>query len=566
MLHGIFKKIASFAIFALCLSQGGAVAQAVMGQFAHKAHNPYPVERRFLWHPVAQHTKALGDVDLHALVILAEYSDVKYVHTAEEFDKTLIKKEKSARQYFKDQLGVNLNITVVGPVKADKNRSHYGTNNAEGRDTNPGEFIANVCEKADSLVDFSLFDDDLDGFVDNIYVFYAGEDESQQKVKPSGEMENSNFMWAHSSTLKESDYGKTITLDGVQVNAYACSSELYRNYDSTGDFTDVIAPIGTFCHEHSHIFGLSDLYDTDYEKSGGIAAGTWGKTSLMDNGNYNDNGVTPPNYNAIELEAIGKTVPEEMQAGRYTLFPLGSKDAKTYKITNSLNKDEYYLFECRTASGWDEFIGGEGLLVYHVDKSESYSTMSETLNKNITSNLRWIPYNQVNCRPDHQCADLIEADGRDDNSPSSTSKSDISGIFFPQPGATSIGGKSNIKLSFWDGSESALSVNEISFRDGIVTLLVRNENSPIPPEPVDPPQDTDMLYIMVLDNGQSLSLQVSNRVGVKDEDIKWYFNGTPIDGNEVKSFIPAGNGTIRAEINWPDGSTDYILKEWNGRN
>ena len=561
MLHGFFKKITFFLIFALCLPQGEAVAQAVMGQFAHKSHNPYPVERRFLWHPSVRNTKALGDVDLHALVILAEYDDVRFVHTADEFKNTLINKEKSAKQYFKDQLGVDLDIVVVGPVVADRNRSHYGTNNSEGRDSHPGEFIAGICEKADELVDFSLFDDNGDGFVDNIYVFYAGEDESQQKAKPNGEMENSNFMWAHSWTLKESDYGKTITLDGVQINAYACSSELYRNYDSTGDFNDVIAPIGTFCHEHSHIFGLSDLYDTDYEKSGGIAAGTWGKTALMDNGNYNDNGATPPNYNAIDLETVGKLVPEELAAGRYTLLPLGTAGAKTYRITNPLNKDEYYLFECRVDSGWDEFIGGKGLLVYHIDKSNAYSTMSETLNKEITSDLRWIPYNQINCRPDHQCADLIEADGRDDNSPSSTSKSDISGIFFPQPGATAIGGKANIKMAYWDGSVSSLSVNEISFENGQVSFLVKNEDSPIPPEPVDPPADTDMLYIIVLDNGESLKLLASNSV---EAEVEWYFNDSRIDN--PSAFIPDGNGVIRAELTWPDGSTDYIIKEWNGRN
>lgn len=561
MLHGKMKKIAFFAVSFLVLSQGASGAQAVMGQFIHKSHNPYPVERRFLWHAPNSATKAVENRDIHALVILAEYSDVKYVHTPEEFENTLIHKEKSAKQYFMDQLGIQMEITVVGPVVTDKKRSHYGTNDSEGKDSHPGEFIADVCEKADELVDFTIFDDDGDGYVDNIYIFYAGEDESQQKLKPNGERENSNFMWAHSWTLEESDYGKALVLDGISVNAYACSSELYRKYDSTGDFTDVIAPIGTFCHERSHIFGLADLYDTDYEKSGGIAAGVWGKTGLMDSGNYNDDGATPPNFNAIDLETVGTLIPEEIQAGRYTLQPLGTEGAKTYRITNPLNKDEYYLFECRGNSLWDEFIGGKGLLVYHIDRSDAYSTMSETLNRNISSDLRWRPYNQVNCRPDHQCADLIEADGRDDNSPSATSKADINGIFFPQPGATSIGGKADIKLAFWDGTQSSLSVNEISLENGTVTFLVKNEASPIPPSPVDPPIDTDMLYIMVLDDGESLRLQVSNNVGAKEE--KWYFNGSAINPS---SFIPSGNGLIRAELVWPDGSVDYIMKEWNGRN
>lgn len=561
MLHTIIKKISFFIVCLYTLTPVTSFAQEdVMGQFAHRGGKPYPVERRFLWHP-SEKTKALG-TNLHALVLLAEYNDVVFTHTREDFEKTLITQEMSARRYFQDQLGQDVSITVAGPFKVKKNRAWYGTNNSEGADQYAGTFIADVCTAADEDVDFSEFDDDGDGYVDNVYVFYAGEDESQQLKDKMGKAENPDFMWSHSWTLEASEYRKTLELDGVKINGYACSSELYRIYASSGKFDDVIAPIGTFCHEHSHIFGLSDLYDTDYEKSGGQSAGVWGRTSLMDSGNYNNNGATPPNYDIILRETIGLETPEELKAGKYSLLPAGRKGAKAYRLTNPADSAEYYLFECRGNEGWDEYIGGKGLLVYHIDKSVKYKSQSETSGKELSSAERWRPYNQVNCRPDHQCADLIEADGRSDVSPTEASRADINGIFFPQTGATAIGGNANIKLSFWDGSSSSLSINEINLgEDGAVSFAVRDESSPIPPDPVNPPEETDMLYIIIQDNGTALELDASNSVSATD--IKWFFNGKAID--DCNEFVPDGQGEIRAEIHWPDGSTDYCFKQWKGR-
>ena len=67
-------------------------------------------------------------------------------------------------------------------------------------------------------------------------------------------------------------------------------------------------------------------------------------------------------------------------------------------------EDEYYLLECRSEEGWDKYIGGKGMLVYHIDR-------------NGTAIRRWTTYNTVNVDPSHQYADLIEADSRKDNFP-----------------------------------------------------------------------------------------------------------------------------------------------------
>ena len=67
-------------------------------------------------------------------------------------------------------------------------------------------------------------------------------------------------------------------------------NDVYRAYDHEGKTHEFISGIGTFCHEYSHTLGLPDFYDTDYEDNGGVAAGMWTATSLMDGGNYNNLG------------------------------------------------------------------------------------------------------------------------------------------------------------------------------------------------------------------------------------------------------------------------------------
>lgn len=496
-------------------------------------------------------TKADGITDFKALVILAEYSDVNFTYSAAQFENMLISKDKSAVQYLKEQLGVNVEVTVAGPVKVPNSRTYYGEQTDKKNDIRPGEFIAEACIAADGIVDFTQFDQNHDGKVDNVFVFYAGEDEAQQPKNV-----NTNFMWSHAWTLKSSDYGKELQLDGVTINNYACSSELFCEYTSPTEYRNLIAPIGTFCHEYLHTLGLFDLYDTDNELSGGIAAGVWFKTDIMDMGNYNNNGNTPPNLNAVNMQLLGIAMPEELKPGSYAVKPLGSEGAKIYSITNPADPAEYYLFEARSNDGWDKYIGGRGMLVYHVNKSEKYQSYSDRYQIMLLSQQRWYPYNEINCRPDHQCADIIEADGRQDINPSSESAKDISGIFFPQNGAYNIGGNASIRMPFSDGTFPALYLTDIEINtDGSVKFVVKDWKDPTPPDPTDPAKDEDMIYIIVIDRSGSLSLKLSNSIGA--QSITWTCDGKAVN---PEGFARPAKGIIAAEVTWSDGSTDHYFK------
>ena len=404
----------------------------------------------------------------NGIVILAQFKDIKFLHGKEDFQTMLMSDgyslhgaTGSAREYFEYQFNgrINFSFDVSEIVTLPAKREYYGKNDSRGNDSRPAEMISDACRlAAENGVDFSRYDSNNDGKVDNVFVFFAGEDEAE------GADENS--IWSHSWYLF-SGAGISLNLNGKMIDRYACTSEMTRIYDLvTGKLQKTrLSGIGTFCHEYSHTFGLPDLYDTDYESHGGWAAGVWGSTSLMDSGNQNNDGNTPPNFNVIEREILGLTEPVVIDTdGRYSLCRIETNIA--YRI-NTDRKDEYYLLEYRSNDGtlriWDKYIGGNGMLVYHIDKSASVIE-------------KWEGLNTVNTKADHQCADLIEADGRSDSFTDYmdfyVKTKNIEGIFFPYKKLNSIPSQGTPGLNFWSGQKNKISITEIQEGGGGISFNV----------------------------------------------------------------------------------------------
>ncbi|MBP5271531.1 MAG: M6 family metalloprotease domain-containing protein, partial [Clostridia bacterium] len=349
----------------------------------------------------APDTKA-GTVTKKAVIILAEFPTLRFKFGQEYFQDMVNQSgysyggaTGSALDYFNDQFEGKYGFEfTVGPVVTlSKEYAYYGENDDDDFDKRPQEAVAEACRLSDSLIDFSQFDGDNDGEVDNVFVFVAGHDEAEGA--------GADHIWSHQWTL--SSAGIRLVLDGKSVNSYAISTELTH---SDGTWTEIFATIGTFCHEYSHVLGLMDLYDTDYEDSGGSSPSIWGTTGIMDHGNYNNSGNTPPNYNAMELYSFGIGNMETLETGQQVLAPLSSQ--KRYFVSEADVDGEYYIFECRAAEGWDRYIGGSGMLIYHVDRSSNDAGYSTGEDRNLNAAERWW-YNEVNANPDHQCMDLIEA-------------------------------------------------------------------------------------------------------------------------------------------------------------
>ena len=409
------------------LSASTAIPYEVLSQ---KASERRRTDAASAGEPVFKRMKKSGKVSTkagsepltkHALVILAEFKDVRFQYTRDDFIGLLTEEgysvngaTGSAKEYFDDQFNglMEFDFHVSDIVTLQKNRAHYGGNDSSGDDQKPAEMIADACMLADEEIDFSMFDDDGDGEADNVFVFFAGHDEAEGGAE--------ECIWSHSWNIYRGA-GIRLDLDGIMIDRYACTSELSLAFDSSGKAYEYLTGIGTFCHEYSHTLGLPDFYDTDYEESGGVSAGLWSRTSLMDGGNYNNLGNTPPNYNAIERMIAGINEPETItRSGTYSLGMI--QETNRSYIAAGSSEDEFYLLECRAVKGWDANIGGSGLLVYRLDLSDGgFET--------------WTRLNEVNIDPTHQLADLMEADGRQDGFGTTDEYrsyiGNIAGIFFP---------------------------------------------------------------------------------------------------------------------------------------
>lgn len=319
--------------------------------------------------------------ELKALVILVEYSDVRFtLDDPKRYFTDLLNKDGfdeykatgCAREYFLAASNgqFDLHSDVYGPVTLPRTRNYYGGNDMFGSDSNPEDMVVHAIELLKGKVDFSQYDCDKDGILDNVFVFYAGKGEASGGPASS--------VWPHAWNLTQA--GKSFTVDGVLVDHYACTNEWQ------GDNPD---GIGTFCHEFSHIMGLPDLYCTDGSGSN-FTPGEW---SVMDYGPYNNNSRTPPTYSAYERNAMGwLDIVEVNEGGSHRLDDL--KDSNKAVLIPTSRSNEFFLFENRQQTSWDKYLPHHGMLIWHVDFDK------DVWRKNI-----------VNNDQDHQHVDLIEANG-----------------------------------------------------------------------------------------------------------------------------------------------------------
>lgn len=117
------------------------------------------------------------------------------------------------------------------------------------------------------------------------------------------------------------------------------------------------------------------------------------------------------------------------------------------------------------------------MLVYHIDRNavehvDGYGMVS-----------KWT-YNTVNTDPLHQCADLIEADGRnDDITDTEYPYSNIMGIFYPRSDVTSITPENTPAFRLWENGTPEISIIGItSTNEGIRFSAVNSTDIPEIPD------------------------------------------------------------------------------------
>lgn len=247
---------------------------------------------------------------------------------------------------------------VYDPVTVDQPETHYGGKN---KDNNSDEDPWQLVKDALKLVEDQVTEDDIKSFcsdgktIDCVYIVYAGLGQNDGG--------DGTTVWANCSTTRGA------TLGGKEVRWYTMSNELspVKIKDKDGTTIPVVNGLGVICHEFSHSLGLPDMYPT--EISARLDNQEMEYWDLMDGGEYTHAGFCPTAYTAFEKEQMGwpvdiKTL--DSDANNVKMTTSTEQGGTAYKIVNPQNDKEYLMLEYIQQEGWNQYLFGNGLLVYHV--------------------------------------------------------------------------------------------------------------------------------------------------------------------------------------------------------
>lgn len=365
-------------------------------------------------------------------VVMAEFADKTFqpYSTKEKITRWLNEEgyndEKlgagSVRDYFYDQSNgmLELNYEVVAKVTLPQNYAYYGAD-ANGRiDPNRNLFFDDVIRLAQEQgVDFSQYVAEGASGVYNVAIVFAGQGEQSSSLKEAG---SDDYLWACFVQGKR-------TYNGVPILSFFISNEVFPSYvddsgklvtDSQGNYITqsvMTDGIGVFCHEMGHALGLPDFYYTGSDHVIPDTLNTMGLWSVMDMGNYVNNGYWPVGYNAYELACLGWMEAVELKEAQVaTLAPIYQSDSehpRAYIIRNATVPTDFLMLENRQQGKWYPSAMGHGMLVTHVDYNASI----------------WSA-NIINNTPDHQRFSYIPADD-DKGNVGMQSKDQLQGDLFP---------------------------------------------------------------------------------------------------------------------------------------
>lgn len=328
-----------------------------------------------------------GDRDV--LVILVDFTDVKFTDCEytpdpkDYYDRFFHEKGFSDNgchgsaydYYYKGSLGnYRPNFHVYGPVKVSGGYADYAGNGGSALTYNLIKEVVPIVNR-EYDVDFSIFDTDGDGLVDNVYCLYAGYGQADSPVSDS--------IWPHSYSLGE--VHAEFEIDGVTINRYTVSQQI-------NGVTDLPVGIGTFVHEFGHVLGLADHYNNSSKFGNPVNnVGTW---DVMSAGSYNNDQNCPAPFSAFERYSLDWYKPEVLtgKEGRKIELTPYMDDGKAYRINVTKDDKEYFLIENRQQTDWDEYLPGHGVLVWHIEENQ----------------IAW-DQNKPNYDQNHQMVDIVEA-------------------------------------------------------------------------------------------------------------------------------------------------------------
>jgi immune inhibitor A len=226
-------------------------------------------------------------------------------------------------------------------------------------------FVAAVL-MADPTVDFGLFDSDGpdgipnsgddDGYVDACLIYFSG--------LGMHDTYDLSDIWPHASIIEPPiDTDDPRTGGGfILIEGYSMQPEV--NLTAAGDDT-LDSCLGVVAHEYAHQLGLWDLYDGSRQTWG---IGYWG---LMGYGSMGALRTGPYHLSAWSKVALGWVTPIVVTENMLDVtIPPVETEPIIYKVwRDGIPGEEYFLIENRQNIGFDTFLPGSGLLIWHVDET-----------------------------------------------------------------------------------------------------------------------------------------------------------------------------------------------------
>ncbi len=297
-----------------------------------------------------------GVKQLRILAILVDFTDQMSQTRATFFDSLVFGPGTgTVGDYFREISRGRVDIVTVNMpstlnwIRAPRNYAYYADNDfgIGPYPQNSQKLVEDLVDAVDPVVDFGNYDNDGDGDVDVLFVVHAG-----ISSEVSGDAHD---IWSHK-------WGITprLTGEGVYVSAYTIQPEFWFD---PGDMT-----CGVSCHELLHGFGLPDLIDMTFRSYG---VGRWDIMALGSwNGRMGDSPAHPGAWSLIQL-GLARAVNVRDNRPDELIRPIGEEGGLIYKLWNyGTVSPEYFLLENRRRFGYDAALPGEGLLIWHIDRSK----------------------------------------------------------------------------------------------------------------------------------------------------------------------------------------------------
>jgi immune inhibitor A len=288
---------------------------------------------------------------LRCLVLLVDFVDNQGLRPVQDFEQLLFSQNPAApssmRDYYVENSYGQLDVdgAVVEWIRLPEPYGFY-VNGESGTGpfsypNNAKRMVEDALQIAAQTVDFSQFDLDGDGFLDGLFVVAGGGAEAETDPNLRKDM-----IWSHKWSITT-----PFVAAGTTAFTYFTAPEDGR--------------VGVFSHEFGHMLGLPDLYDTT-DLSHGV--GDW---CVMGRGSWNNFGLTPGHMCTWSKAQLGWLQPNPVSAAQALTLPGMEQDAgASFRVwTGGQGGSEYFLLENRLHVGFDAFLPGQGLLIWHIDET-----------------------------------------------------------------------------------------------------------------------------------------------------------------------------------------------------